>query len=66
MGVPLFQAKNDIAKMRELLAKPIPLPSSINAAVPRELDRIVMKALDVDPTSATRRRPPWPPISSAR
>src|SRR5204863_3967050 len=49
-GVRLFQAKNDIAKMRELLAKPIPLPSSINAAVPRELDRIVMKALDVDPT----------------
>jgi serine/threonine protein kinase len=48
-GVRLFQAKNDVGKMRELLAKPIPLPSSINAAVPRELDRIVMKALEVDP-----------------
>src|SRR4051812_31739996 len=48
-GVRLFQAKNDVGKMRELLAKPIPLPSSINAAVPRELDRIVMKALEVGP-----------------
>jgi eukaryotic-like serine/threonine-protein kinase len=48
-GARLFQAKNDITKMRQLLAQPIPLPSSINAAVPRELDRIVMKALEVDP-----------------
>ncbi|HEV3031613.1 MAG TPA: serine/threonine-protein kinase [Polyangia bacterium] len=48
-GVRLFQAKNDVAKMRQLLAAPIPAPSSINAAVPRELDRIVMKALEVDP-----------------
>jgi serine/threonine-protein kinase len=48
-GVRLFQAKNDINKMRQLLAAPIPPPSSINAAVPRELDRIVMKALEVDP-----------------
>ena len=49
-GARLFQAKNDVAKMRQLLAAPIPPPSSINAAVPRELDRIVMKALEVDPT----------------
>ena len=49
-GQRLFQAKNDVAKMRQLLAAPIPLPSSINAAVPRELDRIVMKALEVDPS----------------
>ncbi len=49
-GVRLFQAKNDIGKMRQLLAQPIPPPSSVNAAVPRELDRIVMKALEVDPT----------------
>ncbi|HEX4403963.1 MAG TPA: serine/threonine-protein kinase [Polyangia bacterium] len=49
-GARLFQAKNDINRMRQLLAAPIPLPSSINAAVPRELDRIVMKALEVDPT----------------
>jgi serine/threonine protein kinase len=49
-GVRLFQAKNDIGKMRQLLAQPIPPPSAVNAAVPRELDRIVMKALEVDPT----------------
>jgi serine/threonine protein kinase len=49
-GARLFQAKNDVAKMRQLLAAPIPPPSAINAAVPRELDRIVMKALEVDPT----------------
>jgi serine/threonine protein kinase len=48
-GVRLFQAKNDIVKMRQLLAQPIPPPSAVNAAVPRELDRIVMKALEVDP-----------------
>src|SRR5450432_444782 len=49
-GARLFQAKNDVTKMRQLLAQPIPPPSAINAAVPRELDRIVMKALEVDPT----------------
>jgi serine/threonine protein kinase len=48
-GARLFQAKNDLVKMRQLLAQPIPPPSSVNAAVPRELDRIVMKALEVDP-----------------
>jgi serine/threonine-protein kinase len=48
-GQRLFQAKNDIAKMRQLLSQPIPPPSSFNATVPRELDRIVMKALEVDP-----------------
>jgi hypothetical protein len=48
-GVRLFQAKNDVARMRQLLAQPIPPPSSVNAAIPRELDRIVMKALEVDP-----------------
>ena len=48
-GRRLFQAKNDVSKMRQLLADPIPPPSAVNAAVPRELDRIVMKALEVDP-----------------
>jgi serine/threonine-protein kinase len=48
-GQRLFQAKNDVAKMRQLLSQPIPPPSSFNATVPRELDRIVMKALEVDP-----------------
>jgi serine/threonine-protein kinase len=48
-GARLFQAKNDVGRMRQLLSQPIAPPSSVNAAVPRELDRIVMKALEVDP-----------------
>jgi serine/threonine protein kinase len=47
-GRRLFQAKNDITRMRQLLAQPIPLPSALNAAIPRELDRIVMKSLERD------------------
>src|SRR5579862_753569 len=47
-GRRLFQAKNDIGKMRQLLAAPIALPSALNAAIPRELDRIVMRALSID------------------
>jgi serine/threonine protein kinase len=49
-GRRLFQAKNDIGKMRQLLAAPIALPSAHNAAIPRELDRIVMRALSIDVT----------------
>jgi eukaryotic-like serine/threonine-protein kinase len=48
-GRRLFQAKNDITRMRQLLAATIPPPSGINATIPRELDRIVMKALELDP-----------------
>src|SRR5262249_31970432 len=50
-GVRLFQAKNDIRRMKRLLAEPIPPPSVVNAAVPRELDRIVMTALAIDPAA---------------
>ena len=49
-GRRLFQAKNDIGKMRQLLAAPIAPPSSLNATIPRELDRIVMRALSIDVT----------------
>jgi hypothetical protein len=49
-GRRLFQAKNDIGKMRQLLAQPIAPPSSLNATIPRELDRIVMRALSIDVT----------------
>ena len=48
-GRRLFQSKNDITKMRELLAAPILPPSAIDAMIPRELDRIVMKSLAIDP-----------------
>src|SRR5436190_10840482 len=47
-GRRLFQSKNDITKMRELLAAPILPPSAFDAAIPRELDRIVMKSLEID------------------
>src|SRR5580704_10022660 len=47
-GRRLFQAKNDIGKMRQLLAAPIAPPSAMNATIPRELDRIVMRALSID------------------
>jgi eukaryotic-like serine/threonine-protein kinase len=49
-GRRLFQAKNDIGKMRQLLAQPVAPPSSLNATIPRELDRIVMRALSIDVT----------------
>jgi eukaryotic-like serine/threonine-protein kinase len=48
-GRRLFQSRNDITKMRELLAAPILPPSAIDAAIPRELDRIVMRSLAIDP-----------------
>ncbi|HXJ20328.1 MAG TPA: serine/threonine-protein kinase, partial [Polyangia bacterium] len=47
-GRRLFQAKNDISRMRAMLAQAIIPPSAINAAIPRELDRIVMRALETD------------------
>ncbi len=47
-GRRLFQAKNDITKMRQLLAQPIAPPSSLNATIPRELDRIVMRSLEIN------------------
>jgi serine/threonine protein kinase len=48
-GRRLFQSKNDITRMRELLAAPILPPSAIDAMIPRELDRIVLKSLEIDP-----------------
>ena len=48
-GRRLFQSRNDITKMRELLAAPILPPSAIDAMIPRELDRIVMESLEIDP-----------------
>jgi serine/threonine protein kinase len=48
-GERLFSAKNDLERMKQLLAAPVLPPSSVNAAIPRELDRIVMKALELDP-----------------
>jgi eukaryotic-like serine/threonine-protein kinase len=48
-GRRLFQSRNDLTKMRELLNAPILPPSAIDASIPRELDRITMRALELDP-----------------
>jgi serine/threonine protein kinase len=50
-GRRLFQARNDIHRMRELLSQPVSPPSALNATIPRELDRIVMRALETDPAA---------------
>ena len=44
----LFKAKNELAVLKQIQACKVPLPSSINPHVPKELDQIVMKALDKD------------------
>ncbi len=41
----LFKAKNEIAVLKLIQSCKIPVPSSINPHVPKELDQIVMKAL---------------------
>lgn len=44
----LFTASNDLAVLKQIQACKIPVPSSINPNVPKELDAIVMKALSKD------------------
>jgi serine/threonine-protein kinase len=41
----LFKEKNDLAILKKIQECKIPVPSSINPNVPKELDEIVMKAL---------------------
>jgi eukaryotic-like serine/threonine-protein kinase len=49
-GRRLFQAKNDLACLKLIQQCKVPPPSSINPNVPKELDQIVLKALDKDRT----------------
>jgi serine/threonine protein kinase len=44
----LFKAKNDLAVLKKIQECSIPIPSSINPNVPKELDEIVLKALSKD------------------
>ncbi len=44
----LFKAKNELAVLKQIQACKVPAPSSINPHVPKELDQIVMKALNKD------------------
>ncbi len=46
---PLFQGKDDMDTLIKVKSMPIPPPSRLNAAVPPEIDAIVMTALERDP-----------------
>ncbi len=46
----LFTAPNDLAVLKQIQSCKIPVPSSINPNVPKELDAIVLKALSKDRT----------------
>ncbi|MDD4974779.1 MAG: serine/threonine-protein kinase [Bacteriovorax sp.] len=46
----LFKENNDLAVLKKIQECKIPVPSSINPNVPRELDEIVLKALSKDRT----------------
>lgn len=47
-GRKLFTASNDLAVLKQIQACKIPKPSKFNPHVPKELDEIVLKALDKD------------------
>ena len=44
----LFKSENDLGVLKQIQECKIPLPSSVNPKVPKELDEIVMKALSKD------------------
>ncbi len=44
----LFKASNDLAVLKKIQECKIPVPSSINPLVPKELDKIILKALHKD------------------
>lgn len=48
-GQSLFGAQSMDEALKNVLEKPIPLPSQINPAVPPDLDRIALRALQRDP-----------------
>jgi serine/threonine-protein kinase len=47
-GRRLFVANNDLATLKKIQECKVPLPSTINPNVPKELDAIVMRALSKD------------------
>jgi serine/threonine-protein kinase len=50
-GQPLFRADNDAATMRAVLLRSIPPPSALAPYIPKELDAVVMRALERDPSA---------------
>jgi serine/threonine protein kinase len=49
----LFAGDSDLATMKKILEREIPIPSQTRRDVPPELDRIVMRALERDPVRRT-------------
>ncbi|HVU00414.1 MAG TPA: serine/threonine-protein kinase [Polyangiaceae bacterium] len=52
-GARLFKAESEAAALHLTLAGPISPPSTVNPAVPRELDDVVLRALARDPAERT-------------
>jgi serine/threonine-protein kinase len=48
-GTRLYKRESDFAEMNAIINEPAPPPSSINAALPAELDQLVLTALAKDP-----------------
>ena len=46
VGRRLFQGKDEVETLRNVLQKPVPPPSSLRPDVPEALDRIVLRALE--------------------
>jgi serine/threonine protein kinase len=53
-GRPLFRRADEASTVSAVLSAAIPLPSSVNRALPKGLDAIVMKALERDPDNRYR------------
>jgi serine/threonine-protein kinase len=47
-GRPLFDAREQMATFEAIIREPIPRPSELNPNVPKEVDRITLKALERD------------------
>jgi serine/threonine protein kinase len=54
LGRRLFKGDSDYDTLTRVKTMPVPLPSSIAARIPRELDEIVMRALERDRTQRYR------------
>ena len=50
-GQKLFRGKSDFQTLKNVVEKPVPLPSSLRPDVPPELDRIVARVLERDPAA---------------
>lgn len=56
-GKPPFQGDSPVAVAYQHVREDPPLPSSVNSAVPPELDSVILKAMAKNPATATRAPP---------